>query len=53
MEKYFDEIEYHQCIKNPTSRGLDLWKQWTSISNKHDLHAALRKDLTESLRWIG
>jgi len=28
MEKYFDEIEYDLSIKNPTSRVLDLWKQW-------------------------
>jgi hypothetical protein len=75
MEKYFEEIEYDLSIKNPTSRVLDLWKQWTTIATKFDLHetledpkgnkqwreqiikklkpAALRKDITESLKWIG
>jgi hypothetical protein len=75
MEKYFEEIEYDLSIKNPTSRVLDLWKQWTTIATKFDLHetledpkgnkqwreqiikklkpAAMRKDITESLKWIG
>ena len=38
MEKCFEEIEYDLWIKNPTSRVLDLWKQWTSIATKFDLH---------------
>ena len=75
MEKYFEEIEYDLSIKNPTSRVLNLWKQWTTTATKLDLHqtlenpqskkqwreqiikklqpAALRKDITESLKWIG
>jgi hypothetical protein len=31
MEKYFEEIEYDLSIKNPTSRVLDLWKQWNPL----------------------
>jgi hypothetical protein len=72
---YLQEIEYDISIKNPTSRVLDLWKQWTPIATKLDLDqtledpqskkqwreqiikkfqpAALRKDITESLKWIG
>jgi hypothetical protein len=38
MEKYFEEIEYNLSIKNPTSCVLDLWKQWTTIATKFDLH---------------
>jgi len=38
MEKCFEEIEYDLSIKNPTSRVLDLWKQWTTIATKFDLH---------------
>jgi len=75
MEKYFEEIEYDLSIKNPTSRVLDLWKQWETTATKFDLHetledpqvkkqwreqiikklkpTALRKDITESLKWIG
>jgi len=75
MEKYFEEIEYDLSIKNPTSRVLDLWKQWKTIATKVDLHetledpkdkkqwrdqiitklrpAALNKDITEYLKWIG
>jgi len=41
MEKYFEEIEYDLSIKNPTSRVLDLWKQWTTIATKFDLHETL------------
>jgi len=41
MEKYFEEIEYDLSIKNPTSRVLDLWKQWTPIATKLDLHQTL------------
>jgi hypothetical protein len=25
-------------IENPGTRVLDLWKQWTTIANKYDLH---------------
>jgi hypothetical protein len=75
MKKCFEEIEYDLSIKNPTSHVLDLWKQWTTIATKFDVHetledpkgkkqwreqmikklkpAALRKDITESLKWIG
>jgi hypothetical protein len=28
-------------IKNPTSRVLDLWEQWTTIVTKFDLHETL------------
>jgi len=41
LEQYFKEIEYDLSIKNPTSRVLDLWKQWTSIGTKFDLHETL------------
>ena len=41
MEKYFEKIEYDLSIKNPTSRILDLWKQWTTIATKFDLHETL------------
>ena len=41
MEKYFEEIEYDLSIKNPTSRVLDLWKQWKTIATKVDLHETL------------
>jgi len=41
MEKYFEEIEYDLSIKNPTSRVLDLWKEWTTIATKFDLHETL------------
>jgi len=75
MERYSEEIEHDLSIKNPTSRVLDLWKQWTTIATKFNLYetledpkgkkqrreqiikklnpAALRKDITESLKWIG
>jgi hypothetical protein len=74
MEKYSEEIEYDLSIKIPTSRVLDLWKQWSTIATKFDQHetledpkgkkqlreqivkklkpATLRKDITESLKWI-
>jgi hypothetical protein len=41
MEKYFEEIEYDLSIKNPTSRVLDLWKQWATIATKFDLQQTL------------
>jgi hypothetical protein len=41
MEKYFEEIEYDLSFNNPTSRVLDLWKQWTTIATKFDLHETL------------
>ena len=41
MEKNFEEIEYDLSIKNPTSRILDLWKEWTTIATKFDLHETL------------
>jgi len=41
MEKYFEEIEYDLSIKSPPSRVLDLWKQWTTIATKFDLHETL------------
>jgi hypothetical protein len=50
MEKYFEEIEYDLSIKNPTSRVLDLWKQWTTIATKFDLHETL-EDPKGKKRW--
>jgi hypothetical protein len=50
MEKYFEEIEYDLSIKNPTSRVLDLWKQWTTIATKFDLHATL-EDRKGKKQW--
>jgi len=41
MEKYFEEIEYDLSIKNPTSRFLDLWKQWTTTASQFDLYQTL------------
>ena len=41
MENYFEEIEQDLSIKNPTSSVLDLWKQWTTIATKFDLHETL------------